>query len=125
MQFSKENLAFVNDHHVIELKVNFDGLPLKNSSADNFWPILCCIKNNRPFVVCLFYGKSKPYSVQEYLSDFISEYIKLKPDNICYINKIFSVSILAFICDATPWSYLKCIKSHTGYNACERCQIKG
>ena len=49
----------------------------------------------------------------------------MKSDNICYINKIFSVSILAFICDAPTRSYLKCIKSHSGYNACERCQIKG
>ena len=125
VQFLKENPAFVNDQHVIELKVNVDGLPLKKSSADNFWPILCCVKNYRPFVVCLFYGKGKPYSVQEFLSDFISEYKKLKSDNICYINKIFSVSILAFICDAPARSYLKCIKSHSGYNACERCQIKG
>ena len=30
VQFLKENPSFVNDHHVTELKVNVDRLPLKN-----------------------------------------------------------------------------------------------
>ena len=65
--------------------------------------------------------KVKPCSFHEFLLTFVSEYRKLNSDNICCINKIFFEPIQAFICDAPPWSYLKCMKK----NACEKCQTKG
>lgn len=35
------------------------------------------------------------------------------------------VNLLAFVCDAPARSFLKCIISHGGYYACERCTVRG
>ena len=40
-------------------------------------------------------------------------------------NSSITVELAAFVCDAPVRSGLKNIKSHTGYNSCERCTITG
>ncbi|KAL0153062.1 hypothetical protein M9458_051661, partial [Cirrhinus mrigala] len=49
----------------VELCFNVDGVPLFKSSKMCFWPILGQIQNSQPFIVALFYGSSKPDSVEE------------------------------------------------------------
>ncbi|KAG1653603.1 hypothetical protein GQR58_025471 [Nymphon striatum] len=83
-----------------------------------FWPILCSFENHKPFVVALFYGESKPSSIEDYLHDFIEEFTNIEKDEILMNN----VSLKAFVCDAPARSFLKCTKGHTGYYACERCE---
>ena len=109
----------------IQLSVSVDGLPLFKSTAVALWPILCSFEHFAPFVVCLFLGKSKPHPVEDFLADFIEEFCILKRTGIEFDSKIITVSIFSFVCDAPARALLKCIKSHTGYYACERCTIKG
>ena len=70
----------------IHLNVNVDGLPIFKSST--LWPILCSFEHFSPFIVCLFLGKTKPTPVQDFLSDFIHEFCRLKDSGITISSKI-------------------------------------
>ena len=121
----ERNPDLINDSGTLKLLVNVDGVPLFKSTSDQFWPILISIKKYRPLLVALFYGKSKPVTVDDFLEDFLEEFSVLKENGVTYENKTFTVAISAFVCDAPARAYLKCTKGHTGYYACERCEIRG
>lgn len=108
--------------------INIDSLPVSKSSSIDVWPILGrCIGlyDQRPFVIGLFCGSGKPDPLDLYLTDFIYEFEALQNDGISYNDQLYKVFINCFICDAPARAYLKCIKSHSGYNACERCIQEG
>ena len=109
----------------IDLSVNIDGVPLFKSSNVQLWPILCSVSNQSPFLVALFSGTTKPTSVSVFLEDFLTEYAHLKENKLLYNDTQYTVSIRAFVCDAPARAFLKCIKSHSGYFSCERCEAKG
>ena len=117
--------AFPDTLTSIDLHINVDGLPIFKNSEDCFWPILCSFHGCKPFIVSLFCGKHKPTSLDDYLEDFLNEYIVLKDSGIEINVRHYDVSIHAFICDAPARSFLKCTQGHTGYFACERCTIRG
>ena len=60
-----------------KLQFNFDGLPLYQLSAQEFWPILCKIhdpaNSYKPFVIAIHFGKGKPKNVKKFLSEFVDE----------------------------------------------------
>ena len=56
-----------------QLQINIDGLPLFKCTSDQFWPILGSFGRQEVFLIGLFYGKSKPASLEEYLKDFLEE----------------------------------------------------
>ena len=121
-------LAKIKDMYVsneVKLKINIDGIPLFKSSNASLWPILCSFHKLKPFVVCLYYGLKKPSPIIDYLSDFKQELSHLLTAGVNLGTKNIKVSVLGIICDAPARQYLKCIKSHTGYYCCERCEIKG
>ena len=109
----------------IDLMINVDGLPLFKSSNAQFWPILGSFDGFHVFVIALFYGESKPNSVEDYLNDFLEEFEKLKVNGIQFNSQKLSLDIKCLLCDAPARSFLKCAVGHTGYYACERCLIKG
>ena len=74
-----------------------------------------------PFIV----GKGKPTDLNAYLRDFCNEADILKQSGIEYGGVSYSVFVWLFICDAPARAFLKCIKGHQGYNACERCVVVG
>lgn len=124
-QILSENPSFVEKNKRIQLKVNVDGLPLFKSSSSQFWPILGCFGNQKVFVIALYYGNTKPSSVEEYLEDFLQELARLKRDGVTFESNKLSLNVHCFLCDAPARCFLKCIIGHTGYYACERCIIKG
>lgn len=109
----------------IDLKVNVDGLPLYKSSKTQLWPILCMFGNLPPFIVAIFCGCKKPDDLEEFMFDFLQEYSKLIETGFVHENKTYNVKIKVLICDAPARQFLKCIKSHNGYFACERCTVEG
>jgi hypothetical protein len=109
----------------VSLLVNVDGLPIHKSSVKEFWPILCAFDKCTPFIVALYYGQGKPSDVNEYLYNFLEEYKKLKQTGVHFNGKILGVDIKAIVCDAPARQYLKCIKGHAGFQACERCTVQG
>ncbi|KAL0150376.1 hypothetical protein M9458_054193, partial [Cirrhinus mrigala] len=115
--------GFLEDR--IDMCFNIDGIPLFKSSSLQMWPILCSFHAFAPFIVALYCGKAKPSPVQDYLSDFLQELQHLKEDGIVHGEKTLQVTVKAFICDAPARSFLKCIKNHNSYFACERCTVRG
>ncbi|KAM0735783.1 hypothetical protein ACS0PU_009744 [Formica fusca] len=116
---------FLND--IVELSFNIDGVPLFSSSNIQIWPISCLVKNfeSKPFIVGLFCGTAKPKPLDEYLNDFIDELFDLLQNGFNFNNKIYIIKIHSFICDAPAKAYIKCIKSHGGYHACDKCTENG
>ncbi|XP_051967505.1 uncharacterized protein LOC127632781 isoform X1 [Xyrauchen texanus] len=113
----------------LTLRVNIDGLPLFRSNNVSLWPILSRIKeipNSNVFVIGLYSGVIKPSNVQEYLNEFIQDVKVVVQEGIQYNYVHFTVAAPdAFICDAPAGAFLKCVKGHNGYYACERCTQKG
>lgn len=122
------NPSLHNDH-IIYLLVNVDGLQLFKSSSKQFWPILCqvfCEENAyKPFPVAIYSGNHKPGDVNKYLHQFIIEINELQADELLINGQRFSICIKRFICDRPARAFLKCIKNHEGYWACERCNVRG
>lgn len=114
---------------MLNLLINCDGLPLYKSSVKQFWPILCKVHNTpdiyKPFPVAVFCGNAKPNNLNSYLKDFIKEMNELTREGVIIEERIFKVRIMCFVCDRPARSFLKCIKGHGGYNACERCLLPG
>lgn len=121
----KTHPEFIKEIDSIKLSVNIDGIPLYKSSSDQFWPILIKFDCFRPALVALYCGKNKPNSIDSFLEDFLQEYKQLSENGLFFAGKRLGISIVAFICDAPARSFIKCIKGHTGYYSCERCEIKG
>nr|XP_047128984.1 uncharacterized protein LOC124809195 isoform X3 [Hydra vulgaris] len=108
----------------LSITINVDGLPLFKSSNLQLWPILGLIENYI-FIIALFCGDAKPNCLDDFLNDFIKEFLLLTNEGFYYNNNKFKVTLKAFICDAPSRCFLKCIQGHTGYYSCERCQVKG
>ena len=121
----KESTEAVNDF--IDLHINKDGIPLFKSTNGQFWPVLGRVHapfRSDPFVIELFYSNEKPKSL-EFLTDFVEEYNALRSGGIHFLGKVINVRLSAIICDAPARAFVKNIKSHSGYPACERCMQRG
>lgn len=73
----------------------------------------------------IFHGFTKPSDPNEFLQDFVNEVIVLTRNGIQLENRVFSVEISNFICDAPARSFVTCTKGHSGYFACPMCIIEG
>ena len=104
------------------LQFSFDGLPLFKSSSMELWPILCLIKLvcHRPFVVGLYCGARKPVSLSNYLHDFVEELQTLLVEGAVNDNVHCAVEVGYFVRDAPARSFVKNVKSHTGYSGCDK-----
>ena len=113
----------------LEVQIATGGLPLFKSSSTLFWPIMCSVNNGKPTLVALFVGKTKPDSLDEFVSDLVTELCELKETGFqCSCSdssKRVSVKLHSFICDAPARAFFKNIKGHTSLHACERCEAVG
>lgn len=113
----------------ISLLINIDGASVHHSSRKHIWTILGLVShpqyNAKPFLIGLYYGESKPMSVNEFLENFIIEVNDLITNGINIGNCHYIFNIKAFVCDTPARAYIKCCKGHGGFFACERCEIKG
>lgn len=114
---------------IIYLFINADGMQLFRSSRRQFWPILCLIYSEedayKPFPVAIHSGNHKPSEVEKYLKDFVEELNQLYRDGLMVDGQKYAVVVKAFICDRPARAFLKCIKNHGAYWACERCTVRG
>ena len=116
------------DTPTIKLQFNIDGIPLFQNSSWCFWPILCRIVNSisdKPFVVSVFCGKSKPPCLNSFLDPVIKELEKLQEHGLIISQRRYQIDISSIICDAPARSFVKLCKGHMGYGACERCIQRG
>lgn len=113
---------------VIQLVIGTDGLPLTKSSSSTFWPILAYARYPSMqyiFLIGLFWGKEKPQSCNDFLTDMVCE---LK---VLYINGMQTpygkkiVVVDRFCCDSPAKSFILSVKGHSGYSSCTRCTVEG
>ncbi|KAL7404186.1 hypothetical protein ABVT39_011142 [Epinephelus coioides] len=93
----KQNTAFLDNPNSVDLVVNIDGINLFKASPSQLWPIICTFSDFEPFVVALYYGTSKPDSVDDYLADFLAEYTQLQENEIVVNGKEINVQIKALL----------------------------
>ena len=48
----------------------------------------------------------------------------LKERGIAVNGVVFNIRLLFFTCDAPARQFLKCVKGHSGFYSCERCEIR-
>lgn len=89
---------------------------MSKSTSKCLWPILSQFSRNGiendpfiiPFLIGVYYGNSKPISIEEYMEDFISEFTNISAG--FEIQGILIKPILYyFLCDAPARQFLKCI----------------
>ena len=127
-----DNLKFCIDEGFltsgkINLKFNFDGLPLFRSSFMNVWPILMIIENcafRFPLPVAVYCGLGKP-DVDHYLKEFTEEMTRLKQYNFFYNGVSLIIERLLFICDVPARAMIQCINLYNAYYGCGYCRQKG
>ena len=108
---------------VLMLQINIDGLPLFKSTCHQFWPItgkIQNIPNQEPFVIGLYSGTSKPNDLQEYLGDFVDEYLQFQGGVTCF-GKHLCIMLDSVVCDTPARSFVKNVKSYSGYHGCDKC----
>lgn len=124
-KFPKHDGETVN---FISLSLSTDGIPICKSSNISMWPILVRIDQLKyfgPILVALYCGETKPMSISDFLSPFVTE-LKLLLTHGIYINSMkLVVKISSIIADAPARSFVKCVKGHTAYHGCERCDDEG
>jgi len=96
---------------VWEVFINFDGLPIYNSSGSLLWPISYSIAQlkNEPFIVGSYFGSKEPKSIELYLEDYIKEAFYLTIHGFFVNEKIIKFSVLGYLCDEPARASVKII----------------
>lgn len=107
----------------IEININIDGLPIYNSSNDQFWPILYDIQDMphiKPMMSGLFYGKQKPSKIEEFLKPFVDDMEPILRDGLIINGHKLTVKIRAFICDSPARAFLKGKRRNVLFHVCAK-----
>lgn len=113
---------------LLTITVNVDGLPIHKSTTKSFWPILCILDqsiNNKPFIVALYLGDSKPNNSNDFLQEFVNECFELENNGLNLDNVKYFFRISCFIADAPARSFLKNVVGHNSFHGCEKCLQEG
>lgn len=125
----KDIKAEVLKRPTLKLIINVDGIPISKSSNKQFWPILCKVHFENlilsPFPIAIYYGSSKPPSLNYYLEELIIELNELITNGFKYENIVIAMHVICFTCDAPARAFLKNIKGHNCRSGCERCIEEG
>lgn len=118
----------VKNLSILDVWFNIDGLPI-DKKGKSFWPILCaiCFESTiiKPFIVGAYFGSKKPSNVQEYLYPFIEELNYLLEHGLAIDDNTININMKGIIADAPARAFIKQIKGHSGYFACEKCIEEG
>lgn len=117
-------------NYTVTLSVSVDGTSVSSSGNNSLWIIFGCLHydlcTRKAFVIGLFYGSGKPESFNNFLSDTTEELLLLIHNG--YTNeegKTFNVKLKCIVADAPALAAIKYVKSHCGYSACTKCEVKG
>lgn len=127
-QIKLPSLLVFEKQTLLTLTIGIDGLPISKSNNNQFWPILGILDqsiNRVPFIIGLFYGKSKPESVHEFLIDFVNEMQTLESVGLIHAGTNFTVRIRCIMADAPAKAYIKNCCPYNAYYGCDGCIQKG
>lgn len=106
----EEVLFFEDGLHSISINISMNGLPIYNSSKDEFWPILFNIYEKpelKPMVIGVFWGKGKPSDLNAFMKHFVDEMLEIMQAGIIINNRKFDFKIRCFICDSPARTLIK------------------
>ncbi|KAJ8672818.1 hypothetical protein QAD02_004078 [Eretmocerus hayati] len=113
----------------LDLGFNVDGVTLYHSSSKEFWvtsgKVYTKKDHYKPFPISVHCGKGKPADWNAYFEKFITEMNSLLENGIVIAERKFTIKIKCFCCDKPARSYIKNVKGHGGYFACEVCMVEG
>lgn len=121
-------LTSIKDNNLdyVRITVNVDGLPLSKSSSQQFWPILgSIIPYDNVFVIGLYHGNDKPANANDFLKNFVDEIKDMCENGINFNGRNIQCRLEALICDTPAKSFVLCVKGHSGYSSCTKCQTEG
>lgn len=127
-----------------EMDANIDGVVIFNNSEQaELIPILVVIhsikksaqskdkkhilKSSTPILLGYYHGQGKP-NIKKFLAPLLQDLKRLDPYNPNERERAsleFTVTLRCIRTDAPMRSYLKRVKSHSGYWSCERCIQRG
>jgi hypothetical protein len=92
-----------------------------------FWLITAAVTNvpHSVFVVGLYYGPKKPATSSDFLKDIVCEMSQLLKDGFKINNLEFRVHFEFCCCDIPAKSFVKCVKSHSAFYGCDKCEVRG
>lgn len=121
----------------LNLKLNFgiDGLPLFKSSKKCLWPIMLSISQYESvFLVGVYINVdinqsidkySKPNDPNIFLKYLVEDLKNLMENGFIFKNKMYTIDIGHFVCDAPARAFVLNVKSHSGFYCCTKCCQKG
>lgn len=113
------------DTSTLKLTLSVDGIPLSRSGKISFWPVLGCVDvSEKIFVVAIYCGPDKP-EINSYLRPLVTELKELHSCGFTTSGRRYKIDMDKIVADAPARAFLKQIKGHTGYYACERCCTRG
>ena len=129
------NLPVPPPDTVMNLYVHIDGVSVSKSTNSEFYPILGKVTfsigsvthQSAVFFIGLYYGAAgKPGVAHGFLDDFVEDCNDVQSTGVT-INDgcVFPVRLRAIICDAPARAFVKCMKGHGGYYACDFCKTRG
>ena len=77
------------------------------------------------FVGGIYHGSKKPGCVNDFLSAFRDDVVRLSTDGLLYKDKNIRVMLSGICCDAPATSFMMNIKTHSAYYACRKCTTRG
>jgi len=96
-----ESIPLLDIHGEITFQISIDGLPLFQSSNDQFWPILGLLDKDperKPFLIGLFYGKKKASSASGFLHHFAEDLKAIQATGMMHGGKHYTARVSAVIC---------------------------
>ena len=127
LSYLKNNSTSCNNiPKVLQVQLNVDGFILSDKSNYNFWPLQILLSNlaEHPFLIACYMGVSKPNNVENYLNDFVKEFIVLEKSGFMFENQIIKLQFEALICDAPARAFICMTKGHNFTYGCHKCLTK-
>ena len=110
------------------MQIGVDGTPTPSSVRQEMWPILGFLKQlrqNSPFVIGLYYGRSKPHNANKFLRRFVDDMIDIINNGVNYGGKIIRIGLMGFVSDVPARSYIDLTKAFNACFGCSRCIVRG
>lgn len=107
-----------------------DGVPLAKSSNVECWPTMFIIDEFRdsmkPAIASIHVDKEKPSkNYLLYFDELVNELNDLIQNGYRAQNRWFAIKVRRILADTPGRAFIKNIKNHNGYYACNKCYIKG
>lgn len=94
----------------LSININIDGLPITKSGKDAFWPILFNIHDMldfKPMIIGVYYGKTKPKKIEEFLALFVNEMVPILNGGIIVNGHKININLRCFIWDSPARAFIK------------------